>query len=119
VCILTVSGYFLKTIHRRRTSLYTAQDNATDFTLGVVRNSHIQLPVPSIIEESQTTEDQMSQGTRTQFGEWLSEKKHLTHTAYSHLAVPAKASIYDEYRKSTRKGVATDGNKEEAGQKEG
>lgn len=60
----------------------------------------------------------MSQGTRTQFGEWLSEKKHMTHTAYSRLEIPAKASIYDEYRKSKRKGVPTDGDKE-TGQKEG
>ncbi len=57
------------------------------------------------------------QGTRSQFGSWLTEKKHLTHTAYAKLAVPAKAAIYDEYRKSQRKGVAVHAESKE--QKEG
>jgi hypothetical protein len=51
----------------------------------------------------------MGQGTREQFNAWLTEKKHLTHTAYSRLAVPAKAAVYAEYRKSQRKGGTTDG----------
>jgi hypothetical protein len=49
----------------------------------------------------------MGEGTRSEFGSWLSGKKGLTHTAYSRLATPAKAAIYDEYRKSKRKGDST------------
>jgi len=58
-----------------------------------------------------------ARGTRTQFGEWLSEKKHLTHTAYAKLPIPAKAAVYDEYRKSKRKGEQPHAESQE--QKEG
>lgn len=60
-----------------------------------------------------------SRGTKTQFGQWLQEKKHLTHTAYSGLAVLAKAAIYDEYRKSQRKGGLTNAESKSQEQKEG
>ena len=43
-------------------------------------------------------------GTRTAFGSWLSDHKKLTYTAYSKLPIPGKAAVYDEYRKSKRKG---------------
>lgn len=59
-----------------------------------------------------------TRGTKTQFGQWLKDKKHLTHTAYSGLAVPAKAAVYDEYRKSQRKGGVTNAESKKE-QKEG
>lgn len=106
-------------VHRRRDPIYDAEDFTASFAQKLSRNRQdVRIQGDATNQSIEEEVLVMSQGTRTQFGEWLSEKKHMTHTAYSRLEIPAKASIYDEYRKSKRKGVPTDGDKE-TGQKEG
>lgn len=89
-------------VHRRCVAVLDTQKDTTVafenlFGRGHLRVSH--LPATQITQ----TEGVMGQGTKTQFGQWLSEKKHMSHTYYSGLSIEAKAAIYNEYRKKGQK----------------
>lgn len=45
----------------------------------------------------------MAQGTRAQLGSWLSTKKGMTYTKYSHLPTAMKLDIQKEYGARGRK----------------
>jgi hypothetical protein len=49
------------------------------------------------------------QGTRAVLGSWLSTKKHMTYTKYSHLPTAQKLEIQTEYKGRGRENVREPG----------
>ena len=54
-------------------------------------------------------QDNKGQGTRAVFGSWLSTKKALTYTKYSHLPTAKKLEIQKEYAGRGRESVREPG----------